>query len=206
MTVVMALPMIIHELVDGSETHPVYQKLDVTNRERQLDFLKNLVEAAIQSATPFLSQTVIKALNFRAISCLHAYAGQYRPCDVTIGDYEPPMYFRIPSLMDDMVNRVNRWWTEFTPVSLAAYVLWRINWIHPFINGNGRTARAASYFVICAHAGYWMDGIPIFPERLKGHPEYYEALKTADAGQGLARLEALIAELLLDQDAFQPPQ
>ncbi len=195
--------MIIHELVGGSEADPVYQGLDGGNRQRQLDFLEDLVEAAIQSGTPFLSQTVIKAFNFHAISCLHAYAGQYRLCEVTIGDYEPPMHFRVPSLMDDMVNRS---WTEFTPVSLAAYILWRINWIHPFINGNGRTARAACYFVLCIHAGYWLRGSPILPERLKGLPEYYKALKAADQGDGLARLEALIAELLLDQGAFQPAQ
>ena len=138
--------MIIHELVNESETHPVYRKLDAANRQRQLDFFKDLVEAAIQSGTPFLSQTVIKALDFHAIGCLHAFAVQFRPFEVTVGDYEPPMHIRVPSLMYDMVNRVNRWWTEFTPISLAAYGLWRINWIHPFVNGIGRTARAASPF------------------------------------------------------------
>ena len=106
--------------------------------------------------------------------------------------------------MDDMVNRFNRWWTEFTPISLAVYVLWRINWIHPFVNGKGRTARAASYFVICIHAGFWLAGTPILPERLNGRPEYYPALKMADAGHGLARLESVITELLLDQGTFQP--
>lgn len=106
--------------------------------------------------------------------------------------------------MDDMVNRFNRWWTEFTPISLAVYVLWRINWIHPLVNGKGRPARAASYFVICIHAGFWLAGTPILPERLKGHPEYYPALKMADAGHGLARLESVITELLLYQGTFQP--
>lgn len=116
----------------------------------------------------------------------------------------PPMHIRVPSLMDDMVNRVNRWWTEFTPISLAAHVLWRINWINPFVNGNGRTGRAASYFAICTHTGYWLAGTPILPEGLKGHPEYYSALKMADAGHGLARLESVITELLLDQGKLQP--
>ncbi|MEX1365172.1 MAG: Fic family protein [Nannocystaceae bacterium] len=26
------------------------------------------------------------------------------------------------------------------------YTLWRLNWIHPFVEGNGRTARAACYY------------------------------------------------------------
>jgi Fic family protein len=33
-------------------------------------------------------------------------------------------------------------------VHLAAYVLWKMNWIHPFADGNGRTARAVSYVVL----------------------------------------------------------
>lgn len=62
---------------------------------------------------------------------------------------------------------------------------------------------AAAYLLMCIHAGFWLAGIPILPERLKGHPKYYPALKMADAGHGLARLESLIAELLLDQGTLQ---
>ena len=51
------------------------------------------------------------------------------------------MHYRVPGLMDDMVNTVNRDWGESHPIRLSAYVLWRLNWIHPFVNGNGRTAR-----------------------------------------------------------------
>lgn len=31
---------------------------------------------------------------------------------------------------------------------LGAYVLWKLNWIHPFADGNGRTARAVAYVVM----------------------------------------------------------
>ena len=161
------------------------------------------------SGTPFLSQTVIKALNFHAIGCLHAHAGHYRPGQVYVGDYTPPKHFRVVSLMDDMVNRVNRFWTIMHPLDLAAYVLWRINWIHPFINGNGRTARAACYFVICAHAGSWLGGDPILP-RLLQHDEYspiyVQALKHADQTGELQPLISLISELLRIQfsDLMQP--
>ena len=55
--------------------------------------------------------------------------------------------------MDDFVNTVNRAWEKADELTLGAYVLWRLNHIHPFINGNGRTARAASYFVICLKLG-----------------------------------------------------
>ena len=191
--------MIVHELVSGDEDHPAYSDLDVRNRGRQLDFLKSLVHAAIETKTPFLSQTVIKALNFHAIGCLHAHAGQCRPCEVRAGEYVPPQHFRVAALMDDMVNNTNRSWAVAHPNRLAAYVLWRISWIHPFINGNGRTARAACYFVLCVHSGYWIGGNPILLERLKVHPEYISALRKADRSGDLLPLEVLIGNLLLEQ-------
>ncbi len=194
--------MILHELVGHNEDHPAYQALEVDNRKRQLNFLNSLVLAALGSGTPFLSQTVIKALNFHSIGCLHAYAGQYRPCEVNVGEYLPPEYFRVATLMDDMVNRVNRNWTETESIELAAYVLWRINHIHPFINGNGRTARASCYFVLCLHMGKWIPRDPILPELLREDPyrsRYLEALKEADQDGGLAPLAYVIADGLLHQ-------
>lgn len=88
---------------------------------------------------------------------------------MTVGDYTPPDHYRVNALMDDFVNLVNRRWSETEPVSLAAYVLWRLNYIHPFINGNGRTARAACYFVLCVKVKGWLGGDTILPERLRAH-------------------------------------
>lgn len=38
--------------------------------------------------------------------------------------------------------------------------------IHPFVNGSGRTARAASYFVLFLKLGGWLLGTPVLPELL----------------------------------------
>lgn len=134
--------MIIFELVQ-TESHPVYQALTVSNGNRQYDFLRSIVQASVDMQKLFLSQHIIKALNFHAITCLHAFSGEYRPCPVTVGQHTPPEFYRVPALMDDFVNEVNRHWQETDPVLLATYVLWRINNIHPFINGNGRLTRIA---------------------------------------------------------------
>lgn len=130
--------------------------------------------AALKVDRPFLSQTV--AINFHVIACLHAN-GEYRPCSVTVGGYNPPEHWRVN--VDDFVNLVNRRWND--PVPLAAYVLWRLNHIHPFINGNGRTARAACYFVLCLKVGGWLGGHNILPERLRTcGDEYVQALEEGD--------------------------
>jgi Fic family protein len=104
--------------------------------------------------------------------------------------------------MEDFVDQVNWRWANTDPVVLSSYVLWRMNHIHPFINGNGRTARAASYFVLCVRAGGWLAGDQILPELLRqNRDEYVEALKKADASvlvgePDLSELHALIVKLL----------
>lgn len=70
--------MIVYELT-GTEQHPDYENLESLNLDRQLNFLQSLVTTAINLDRKFLSQTIIKALNFYAIACLHVNAGEYRP-------------------------------------------------------------------------------------------------------------------------------
>lgn len=196
--------MIIFELTN-SEDHPVYRGLEQANGSRQYDFLRSIVAASLDIGRPFLSSAVIKALNYHAITCLHTNPGEYRPCPVTVGDYEPPQHYRVQALMDDFVNHVNREWEQADPLVLAAFVLWRLNHIHPFINGNGRTARAASYFVLCVKAGLWLPGKTILPELLRRERDsYVDALKEADdslikGNFDLTQLHALIEKLLTEQ-------
>lgn len=99
--------MIVFELVN-TENHPVYQALEVSNGNRQYDFIRSIVQASLDLEKPFLSQHIIKAFNFHAITCLHTNPGEYRPCEVTVGIHNPPRHYRVAALMDDFVNTVNR--------------------------------------------------------------------------------------------------
>ena len=196
--------MILIDLT-GGENHPSYQKFQIENGSRQYDFLRSAVEAAIEVNRPFLSQTILNALNFHAIACLHTSAGQFRPCKVYVGDFEPPPEFQVPDLMDDFVNQVNRSWVEQDALALAAFVLWRLNYIHPFINGNGRTARAACLFVLCVKLGGWLPGAPILPELIRqNREEYVKIMKAVDASAqegslDLSQLHEFLGKLLEQQ-------
>jgi len=158
--------MILFEML-RTESHPVYQTLEVENGSRQYDFMRSLIEAAMATNRILLSHHIIKMFNFHAIACLHTNAGEYRPCQVTVGAHTPPNHWQIVALMDDFVNDVNKNWNNTDPVYLAAYVYWKINYIHPFINGNGRTARVASFYVLCLKLGGFMQGNPALPALLK---------------------------------------
>jgi Fic family protein len=196
--------LILFELT-GSEQHPAYQALEISNGERHYSFLQSIVAASLEVGRPSLSQYVLKAINYHAIACLHTNAGEYRPCEVVVGTHSPPQHFRVPALMDDFVNMVNRQWEKEDPVVLATFVLWRLNHIHPFINGNGRTARAASYFVLCMKAGGWLKGDVILPELIRqNRAEHVEALRVvdqsyADGKLDLSALHEMIVRLLKQQ-------
>ena len=196
--------MILYELV-GSEDDPYYQNLEVSNLKRQYDFLRSIVQAAIDMKRPFLSAHIIKALNCQAITCLHTNAGEYRPCPVTGGKHRPPEHYRVEALMEDFINDVNRNWENKDPIYLSAYVLWRLNYIHPFINGNGRTARAACYFVLCVKSGGWLRGGTILPELIRRErAPYVEALQKTDKSikngdVDMKELTYLLTKLLNEQ-------
>lgn len=174
--------MDLFELVREDEQHPAYRQLSAASALRQLGFLESIIKVALDYNWHLVSTGLIKALNHQAIACLHAHAGQYRPCEVQVGEYHPPAAFRVPELMNDMVNNINRGWDSRDPLSLAAYVLWRINWIHPFVNGNGRTARALCYYVFRVKLDLHEDPTPQpLPTLIKEHQlEYISALKEAD--------------------------
>ncbi|WP_116807850.1 Fic family protein [Steroidobacter cummioxidans] len=198
--------MILFEITQ-TEQHPTYQELEIANGNRQYDFLRSIVAAALAMGRPFLSAHIVKALNFQAITCLHTNSGEYRPCPVIVGEYRPPEHFRVDALMEDFVNWVNRRWEAADPVALAAFVLWRMNHIHPFINGNGRTARAACYFVLCVKLGQWLPGTTILPELIRRERDaYVVALQAVDeslkAGVlDMKPLHTLLSQLLEEQIA-----
>ena len=103
--------------------------------------------------------------------------------------------------MDDFVNTVNRYWFEMDAIELSAYVLWRLNWIHPFINGNGRTARASSYFVLCVKSNGW-PGKVMLPELLQRNREIYvSGLKKADAisreNRDIGKIVAPVSDVII---------
>ncbi|MEE4014246.1 Fic family protein [Roseibium sp. FZY0029] len=204
--------MILFDL-DPTEYSPNYQALQVSNLKRQYDFLKSIVEASIATNRIYVSQTVLKAFNFHAIVCLHSDAGQFRRCEVNLGTakdaHEPPMWIYVQALMDDFVNQINTNIATADPVVLASFALWRLNWIHPFINGNGRTARLTAYYILCMRAGGMIKGATTLPELLRRHrgekaDPYVAALKLVDAGYKVGKLDLtplhnLVSELLSEQ-------
>jgi Fic family protein len=84
--------------------------------------------------------------------------------------------------MDRFFSMIHENWEILVhPTMLPAYALWRLNWIHPFVEGNGRTARAACYYLLCLRQNQLLPGKKIVPERIRENRQpYYAALRSAD--------------------------
>ncbi|SUS04190.1 conserved hypothetical protein [uncultured Defluviicoccus sp.] len=83
--------------------------------------------------------------------------------------------------MDDFVEEVEGLWDGTNALLLASFVLWKLNAIHPFVNGNGRTARAICYYVLCVKSNGLLPGAKILPELIReNRDEYVRILKTTD--------------------------
>lgn len=170
-------------LIELGEEHPVYKQVEAANGNRHYQFLYSMITASVATQKQWVSESLIKAINFHAIVGLHPEAGQYRMVDVTAGTYQAPPPYKVAPMMEDLVNGVNRYWDTQHVTYLAAYALWAINHIHPFINGNGRTARAVCYFIICVKSGGLLPGSSTVPEILRNEPlwpQYIQALREAD--------------------------
>lgn len=71
--------MDLYELGGQTELTEFYQRLELENTSRQYSFPQSLIVISLATGRQFVSQSVIKALNYHAISCLHDQAGVYRP-------------------------------------------------------------------------------------------------------------------------------
>lgn len=167
-------------LVDGADAQA---RAEAANGLRQAETVIEMVMAAVERNSFKLRPSVVLELHRKAMEGLSAYAGNWRPADVEIAESEhaPPLAASVPSLVEDMCDYVNENWQSRSAIHLSSFVMWRLNWIHPFTDGNGRTSRAVSYLVLCARSAVLFPGTTTIPEQVvQNRKPYYSALEAAD--------------------------
>jgi Fic family protein len=178
---------------------------EALNGLRQFDAVVEMVEYYQHENRPFrFKPSQLLHLHRFALDGISSYAGNFRPAGIEIGGsrHQPPGAYQVPELVDDLCEYVNAGWSERSAVHLAAYVLWTLNWKHPFTDGNGRTSRAASYMVMCCKLGYVLPGKQTIPDQISENKQpYYEALEAVDeslrAGEvNLAKVEEMLSSML----------
>lgn len=90
-------------------------------------------------------------------------------------DYIPPEYNDVPGLLDELIEYVNT--TDDHPLIVAAVVHYQLVTIHPFEDGNGRTARLLSGYIMDLN-GYGFNGVGSLEEYFAYDvDEYYDSIQ-----------------------------
>lgn len=131
------------------------------------------------------------------------WAGKYRTVDVTVGEYEPPHYSRIPELIKNLCNDLGERLKHLPSlenheqflaeaIALSTWFQHRFVWIHPFKDYNGRVGRLLTILLSLNL------GLPVFEIKAdtgRDRDRYIKAMKAADQ-HDFSRLEKLIANAL----------
>jgi len=190
-------------------TDPVKRaEREALNGLRQFDTAVEMIDGWLASPErPFkLRPSAVQTLHRVALDGISIFAGNYRPAGVEISGskHRPVGAHLVPEAIEEMCDYVNENWDK-SAIHLAAYVMWRLNWVHPFDDGNGRTARVASYLVLCVRLGTRLPGINTIPEQIAANKgPYYRALEIADeafrgGGVDVGNLENYLEGLLAEQ-------
>lgn len=184
-------------VLEGNDPN-LYARVQEKNLIRQYDLLTNCVEIGLRQGHFAFDKYTLWAFNHVAVANISQFGGRFRQEPIYVGDHIPPHYREVPELMDRFISFIHENWFFLSPTQLAAYGLWRLNWIHPFIEGNGRTARATSYYLLCVRFGALLPGRKIVPERIRENREGYEAaLHAADRAWHEGNLDFSVMEAYL---------
>lgn len=182
-------------------------------KQANLYRLHELVDSIIMDAASGVrfsfTETIIRRLHTVAMRDLLTTAGRYRngPVMIRNSPHQPPHWPHVPRHIAELIKYIEENWDKRDLVHLSAFVLWRLNWIHPFENGNGRTARAAAYLVLSAkHGNHLPAKNTIVQQIIANRQPYYQQLRQCDAkftaGAGpasVADLESFLGYLLKEQ-------
>ena len=165
--------LVLKEGVTISEKS-IQDTIEVKNLGIAFDFFYELA----QQDTP-ISENYIKQIHQLVVgNDPYLNAGNYRNIGVVItgSEHTPPEPFEVPFKMQELMDWLNENFDQENPIVLAAVAHHEMAKIHPFADGNGRTARLLLNLILLK------KGYPICSIKRTERPRYYEAMSEADKG------------------------
>ncbi len=156
--------------------------LEAKNHFEAIQFLYELIEHEKRHT---ISERLIRSLQQLIVKESDpSVAGRYRTGSVIISgsNHRPPDHTEVPILMNELIKWVQSHGKQLHPIELATIFHHKIASIHPFFDGNGRTARLAMNVLLM------QQGYPLVIVLKNDRKKYYDVLDKADKGN----LEPLI--------------
>jgi len=162
------------------------EHLEATNHARAIDFIRSMIEKKHQS----MGEADIKDIHKIILTGIDDnWAGIYRQTQVLIrgGAVDPPPAVEVPFRMRKLVEWLQEV-QELHPVQLSADLHYRFVVIHPFIDGNGRTARLLMNLILMQY------GYPLAIIKTAEREAYVEAIKKGTITNDLTDFYTVIAK------------
>ncbi len=188
-------------------------RLEARNGLLQFDLVQERIRASFDGGQLQVTPELLCDLHEVAIRDLYPCAGRFRdgPVGIAGTQHQPPPPDEVSELVEEMCLYANS--STGSALHVSAYLMWRLNWIHPFAGGNGRCSRAISYYALSVRLGILLPGTNTIPEQITtDRSAYYAALDAADAAWkagaiDVSGMETLMAKMLVAQmlmKAFEP--
>lgn len=176
--------VVLEGITVGGKT--LIEHLEAVNHKEAILYIEEIVK----DKEP-LGEWQIKNIHAIILKSINAEnAGIYRKENVLISgaNHIPPNYLAVPDLMQEMVAQYQKEAHTFHPIIRAARVHSDFVSIHPFVDGNGRTAR------LLLNLELMKTGYPPIIIRKEDRLRYYEALDQSHTEHKHQAFIALVAE------------
>lgn len=162
------------------------EHLEVINHKEAIDYVED-----ISNKNMDISERVIKDLHHIILNSIDIKnTGEYRKSNVLIigSKHIPVEHYLVNEKMVELVNWYNSNKDLKHPIELAVEFHFRYVYIHPFIDGNGRTARLLMNLILIR------NGYPISVIRNEDRDEYMKALELASVDGNLDDFIKVVAK------------
>lgn len=158
--------VVLEGITIGGKT--MREHLEAINHKEAIEFLEELIKDNRE-----LSEMDIKNIHALVLKGIDdGNAGRYRTENVIISGatHIPPESVIVPELMEKLIYRYDEWKEKYHPIVVASLLHAEFVKIHPFIDGNGRTARLLMNFEAMK------NGYPPIIIKTEQRHSYYDAL------------------------------
>lgn len=182
--------VVLEGLTIGGKT--IVEHLEAINHREAILFIEQII-----SSKGILTEYTIRNIHSLILQGIDKHnAGAYRQENVLISgaSHIPPKHYEVATLMEHLITEYRTRWESFHPVVRAMLLHGEFVKIHPFIDGNGRTARLLLNFELIR----W--GYPPVIIRKEQRATYYAALDTAHTAMQYGPFLELVATALLESE------
>ena len=170
------------------------EHFEVINHREAIEFVESMV-----AKDEVLSEYSIKSLHALILKNIDdKNAGSYRNINVLISGavHRPPTSIEVPSQMEEFIKWYRNEAQKLHPIERACRVHVDFVGIHPFVDGNGRTARLLMNFELIK------SGFPPIILKVENRLAYYESLDKAHTFGDYKAFIELVAGLV--EKSFEP--